>query len=123
MKLCIPVAANEGMGSPVFGHFGSAPVFAVHDTEAGKTTFIDNQHADHAHGSCNPLWSLGNQMVDAILVGGIGARAIEKLNEGGIRVYRAVPGTLAEALEAWKAGSIQEIAVEEACSHHGGCAH
>jgi predicted Fe-Mo cluster-binding NifX family protein len=123
MKLCVPVSGNEGMESTVFGHFGSAPVFAVHDTIEGRTTFIENATPDHEHGTCNPLWTLGNQLVDAILVGGIGARAINKLNEGGIRVYRAVPGTLADALSAWTAGSLEEITVESACSHHGGCAH
>ena len=123
MKLCIPVAGNEGMNSVVFGHFGSAPVFAVHDTDAGTTVFLDNAQAQHEHGACNPLWALGNEKVDAILVGGIGARAIARLNEGGIRVYRAVPGPLNDALKAWSEGRLEEVTVEGACAHHGGCAH
>jgi predicted Fe-Mo cluster-binding NifX family protein len=123
MKICIPVAEERGMESPVFGHFGSAPFFAVHDTEKGTTVFLDNASAQHEHGACNPLLTLGNHMVDAILVGGIGARAITKLNEGGIRVYRAVPGSLAEALGAWTSGKLEEITPDEACSHHGGCSH
>lgn len=123
MKLCIPVAANQGVASEVFGHFGSAPVFAVHDTEAGRTEFIDNETAHHEHGSCNPLKALGDQAVDAILVGAIGGRAIAKLNEAGIRVYRAIPGTLEQTLATWAAGNLQEIEAAQACSHHGGCAH
>jgi len=123
MKLCIPVEADRGMQSPVFGHFGSAPVFAVHDTETGDTTFTENENEHHAHGGCQPLAALDDRAVDAIVVGGIGARAVMRLNAQGIKVYRAVPGTLADAVDAWKAGRLAEIAVDEACSHHGGCDH
>lgn len=123
MKLCIPVAADEGMKSQVFGHFGSAPVFALHDTDADQTTFIDNAEAEHAHGACNPLQTVGERGADAILVGGIGARAVAKLSEVGIKVYRAPEGTLAHALDEWRAGRLAEITADDACSHHGGCAH
>ena len=29
MKVCIPVEEFRGLASPVFGHFDSAPVFAL----------------------------------------------------------------------------------------------
>ena len=123
MKLCIPVAADQGAASPVFGHFGSAPVFAIHDTDAGSTTFLENANAHHAHGACQPLKALGGQTVDALVVGGIGARAIARLNDQGIRVYRARPGTLAETLDAWNGGTLEEIQTDGGCTQHGGCSH
>ena len=50
MKLCIPVEKDNGMESAVYGHFGSAPVFAVYDTADGKTVFHDNGNMHHEHG-------------------------------------------------------------------------
>lgn len=123
MKLCIPVAENRGMGSDVYAHFGSAPQFALHDTDRGTTTFYENADQHHAHGACQPLRPLAGQAVDAIVTGGIGARAVARLNQQGIAVYRAVPGTLADTIAAWTRGELAEISADGACNHHSGCAH
>ena len=31
MKICFPVAENKGLESPVYNHFGSAPMFLLVD--------------------------------------------------------------------------------------------
>jgi predicted Fe-Mo cluster-binding NifX family protein len=123
MKLCIPVTADQGMNSPVSGHFGSAPMFVIHDTETGETSFTDNNNEHHAHGHCHPVGALDGQAVDAILVGGIGAHAVSRLAAAGIKVYRATATTLGDAVKAWQAGTLEQISDEGACAHHGGCAH
>ena len=89
MKVCFPVLKAEGMDSEVYGHFGSAPAFMVVETENNTTTTITNSDQHHAHGACNPLKALDNQRVDAIVVGGIGAGALTKLNQQGIKVFQA----------------------------------
>jgi len=33
MKICMPVSEAKGMDSVIYGHFGSAPFFAVYDTD------------------------------------------------------------------------------------------
>jgi len=43
MKIAIPAERNEGLSSKVFGHFGSAPFFAIYEEESkavevGKST-------------------------------------------------------------------------------------
>ena len=40
MKICFPVQKNEGMSSLVYGHFGSAPIFLVLDTETNAVAAI-----------------------------------------------------------------------------------
>lgn len=123
MKLCIPVVARNGLESEVYGHFGSAPIFALHDTESGNTEFADNVHQQQGHGACNPMQALGGRAVDAIIVGGIGARAISRLNEMGIKVYRAAQGTLKDVIAGLVRGALDEITAEDGCSQHGGCDH
>src|SRR4030066_1918426 len=96
MKVCFPVLKAEGMKSEVYGHFGSAPAFIVVETDSNDVTTIDNNDQHHAHGACNPIKALNNQKVDAIVVGGIGAGALSRLNQMGIMVHRAQAATIKE---------------------------
>jgi predicted Fe-Mo cluster-binding NifX family protein len=54
-----------------------------------------------------------------MLVGGIGMGALNKLTASNIRVYLARHETVAETLEAFKAGSLRLVEPEMACAHHG----
>ena len=127
MKICFPVEIDKGLESEVFGHFGSAPVFVVFDTSTKSTDTIDNQDLGHVHGMCNPLKALNGKMVDAIVVGGIGAGAITKLNEMGIKAYKASSGGIQANLELFEKNELSEMTVKHACGGHDGpdglCAH
>ena len=119
MKICIPVEKNDGMESAVYGHFGSAPVFAVYDTETGKTDFHDNGNMHHEHGKCNPVGAVAEIGANAIAVGGIGLRALMMLKQSGLKVYRAPMGdTLKNAIELYSAGKLEEISEDGCCSGH-----
>jgi predicted Fe-Mo cluster-binding NifX family protein len=119
MKVCIPAQDASGLEAVPYGHFGSASYFVVYDTDAGATEIIDNADSHHAHGMCHPVGALGGRRIDAIIVGGIGSRAIMKLNAEGMRVYRSAPGTIRENIELLKAGRLEEISPEGACGGHG----
>ncbi len=93
MKICFPVQENRGIESIVYNHFGSAPLFVVVDTDTNSVGMIDNRDQHHVHGACSPLKALDNQRIDAVIVGGIGAGALSKLNQAGIRVYRSASAT------------------------------
>lgn len=124
MKVCFPVETDKGLESEVFGHFGSAPVFVVFDTDSKAVVTINNQDLGHQHGMCNPIKALDGKKVDAIVVGGIGAGAITKLNGIGIRVYRAAQGTVQANIGLFTANKLSEIQKEHACGGHtGGCGH
>jgi ArsR family transcriptional regulator len=123
MKLCFPIEANDGLNSMVYGHFGSAPMFYIHDSETKDSEIIDNQNLSHAHGMCSPIQALNGTSVDAIVVGGIGAGAINKLNMMGIKVYQAVEDTVQKNIELFNIQSMPEITLDHACNHHGGCSH
>lgn len=123
MKICFPVELNKGLDSEVFGHFGSAPIFVVFDTETKSIDTINNQDLGHTHGMCSPLKALDGKMVDVIVVGGIGAGAINKLNGMGIKVYRAIEDTIQKNIDLFNSNSLSDISIDNACSHHGGCGH
>lgn len=124
MEICFPVERNDGLESAVFGHFGSAPMFMVVNTETREVTEVSNQDLHHAHGSCSPLKALGGRQVDAIVVVGISAGALMGLNRAGLKVYQAQWATIAENL-AWMAQvELPELNPGQACGGHGhGCGH
>lgn len=103
----------------VYGHFGSAPFFTIYDTGNDTVEIINNANQHHSHGMCQPMSSLIGKKVDAVVCGGMGARAVQKLNEGGIKAYRAVPGTVAQIAKQFTDGALDEITVENACAQHG----
>ena len=124
MKLCIPVAEYRGPDSVVFGHFGSAPMFVMVDSETSTVEPLVNQDVGHEHGACNPLRAMAGRQVDALIVGGIGAGAVRGLRAAGIVVYRSPEQTVAEAIAQFKAGQLTEIDLQGTCgghAHGGGC--
>jgi predicted Fe-Mo cluster-binding NifX family protein len=126
MKICFPVQNDNGVESTVYSHFGSAPVFIVIDTETNGVASINNQDQHHTHGACNPMKALDNQKVDAIVVGGIGAGALTRLNQMGITVHRSQGETIRENLSMFQANNLPVLTVKGCCGGHskdGGCAH
>ena len=126
MKICFPVQTNEGIESAVYNHFGSAPIFVVVDTDTNALATINNRDQHHTHGACNPMKALDNQKVDAIVVGGIGAGALTRLNQMGIIVHRAQAATVRENMAMFASKSLPELTLQGCCGGHsadGGCAH
>lgn len=126
MKICFPVQQDEGFDSSVYNHFGSAPVFVVVDTETNGIASIHNRDQHHVHGACNPLKALDNQKVDAIVVGGIGAGALTRLNQMGIAVHRSQAPTVRENVSLFAAQQLPVLTMQGCCGGHGkdgGCAH
>ncbi|MEJ2695412.1 MAG: NifB/NifX family molybdenum-iron cluster-binding protein [Candidatus Sulfobium sp.] len=127
MKVCFPSGGNTELDSPVYGHFGSAPVFVLVDTESKEITVLPNANQHHAHGMCNPVAALAGQTVDAVVVGGIGGGALMKLNMAGISVYKATAETIAENLAFLTSGRLPQFQPGQSCAGHTGkdgtCAH
>ena len=124
MKVGFAVQMNDGMESRVFDHFGSAPAFIIVDTEGKEVVTVNNKDLHHVHGACNPVMALDGKSVDAMVVGGIGAGALVKLNASGIKVYGAGALTVKENLALLKESKLQELSVNNSCrSHQGGCGH
>ncbi|MBN2107888.1 MAG: NifB/NifX family molybdenum-iron cluster-binding protein [Deltaproteobacteria bacterium] len=119
MKICIPTETGEGKTASVYGHFGSAPYFTIYDTEAQALEVVDNVNSHHEHGTCNPIAALQGRAVDVVVTGGMGARAVMMLNDQGIKVFRAVPGTVDTIIGNFSAQDLEELTVHNSCASHG----
>lgn len=119
MRLCIPTETNEGRNSQVYGHFGSAPYFTIYDTDKDSVEVVANNNQHHSHGTCHPMGVLNGKKINAVVCGGMGARAVQLLNDAGIKAYRADASTVEEIIKKLKDKKLEEITVENACAQHG----
>ena len=119
MKICIPVRDNNGKDSIVHDHFGSAPGFLICSTQTNEMEYIDNNNQHHSHGMCHPLNAFVGKEIDAVVCMGMGMRAVQKLNEAGIKAYCTSGKTVQDILDKMKANAMEEITAQNACARHG----
>lgn len=122
MKVCIPIKENKGLNSTAYNHFGTAPFFLIYDLENEEMKVIENGDLHHSHGMCQPLKALAGEKVDAILVGGIGAGALMKLSNHGVKAYKVSNETVLKNIELLKNNQLTEFSINNSCNHHD-CNH
>lgn len=119
MFVCIPIEENQGLQSRVCAHFGATPEFLIVDTDTSSYRSIPNKNQHHSHGMCAPLASLEGERIDAMVVGGIGMGALDKLMMAGIRVFMAEHETAGETIAALATGALMPVQPGQACAGHG----
>lgn len=120
MKICIPTENPDGMNTLAYGHFGSAPYFVIYDTDTKTIEVLKNNEAEHEHGQCNPVTPLIEKGVKAVVVAGMGARALQNLQSMGIVAYRIDNGSsITTILELLQAGKLEKLQIENSCQGHG----
>jgi predicted Fe-Mo cluster-binding NifX family protein len=118
MRICVPTQTKEGGSATAYGHFGSAPYFTVYDSAKDSYDVFENAHQQHAHGACHPMGTLEGKEIDTVICAGMGARALQKLNEGGVKVYSTVTGTVEDVIKKFMTGQLEELTYENACGQH-----
>ena len=119
MRICIPTIDNREHLSEVCNHFGSAPYFIVYDSEANTYETVDNSDSEHEHGMCRPTLNISEMNVDTVICKGLGRRAIQKLNEAGIRVCKTDLSYVKEIVRSLSETELEEIDASDACQGHG----
>ena len=108
----IAVTYNNG---EIFEHFGHSEEFKVYVVEDKKVISSTLVKADgQGHGALASL--LGNENVDVLICGGIGAGAAAALSEQGIEVCAGQSGNTDAAVEAFLNGQLVDSGVN--CDHH-----
>jgi predicted Fe-Mo cluster-binding NifX family protein len=119
MKLCLPTIGNKGMDEMVFNHFGSAKYFTIYDTDSKSVKIVKNTNQHHNHGACQPLGVISNHDVNIVLTNGMGKRAVELLNNGGVKVLLLQGNTVKEAIQKFENNELIELTPLNACGGHG----
>ena len=117
MKICIPTMGRSGLDDVVGEHFGRVPTYTIVELENLETKVVDNT-SHHMGGAGNPPEIMAKEGVCAMVCHGLGRRAIELFDSLGIEVYIGASGSVRQAVEAFKAGSLQKASQDHACSQH-----
>jgi len=120
MKVAI-TAMGEALTSPVDRTFGRARWFVVVDEASSQFQAITNQqNVEAAQGAgIQSAQQMVNQGVGVLLTGNVGPNAFRALTAASIRIFQFNNDvqTVSEALEAWKAGRLQEVKDATAKGH------
>ena len=128
MRICFPVTHNNGMDSPIYGHFASSPLFLIVDTDTRQSSAIPNCDGNNPHGGCNPFSALKGRQLDGIVVAGIGDESLRTMNLCGYKVFQAETGSIAENIALLDKNELVESVVldshlEGRCSDNDGAPH
>lgn len=118
VRIAIPV--TQGQFSE---HFGGAEAFLLSDVEEGSGAIVSQrveQAPPHERGAY-PQW-LHAQGVTVVLAGGMGPRAVQMLDQYGVRVVTGVAAAEPKTLiEAFVAGTLQTTGQTCSGGHLHGC--
>ena len=108
MKVAI-TSQGKDLNSVVDPRFGRAKCFIVVDTETGDFTSHDNsQNLSAVQGAGiqagRNIIDLG---VEAVITGNVGPKAFTTLQAGGVKIHVGAAGSVADAIEKFKAGELE----------------
>ena len=129
MRIAIPTNNPGGMEASRSEHFGHCDVFTLVEVDSdNKVTSVETLPVpDHGAGGCMvPVKTLKDAGVNAIVVGGIGARPMKGFAEVGIDVYWADRNAIPDAsavMEKFSAGQLPKMNTDQVCSGGSNCHH
>jgi predicted Fe-Mo cluster-binding NifX family protein len=108
MKLVV-TSQGTTLQSPLDPRFGRAKYFLLVDTETGAFSAVDNSvNLNAAQGAGIQAGKKVTELgVDVLITGHVGPKAFSTLQAGNVRIYTGASGTIADALEQFKAGRLR----------------
>ncbi len=109
MIIGIPVEEKE-LNTPVCQSFGRTPLFLVFDTETNDFIILDNSAAASQSGAgIQAAQMLSNNGVDALITFQCGENAVEVLEAAGVKIFKALKGSVKRNLESYKDGTLKQL--------------
>lgn len=103
MKIAIPVD-DKTMESNVCVSFGRAPYFFFYDMATKESYFLDNSAAASQGGAgIRAAQVIADHGVNALLTPRCGENAEEVLSKAGVLIYKSIPGTVQQNIDAFAA--------------------
>lgn len=129
MLLAVPTNNPGGLEAERSDHFGHCDVFTVVELDTNKeivnVTSIKN--GDHEAGGCMvPVQILADAGVEAIVVGGMGARPMRGFVDAGIAVYfadRSAVKTVTDVVQGFSGNKLPVMHADQVCQGSGNCQH
>ena len=119
MKIAIS-STGESIESNIDPRFGRCSTFLIVDTETMEAEPVNNSSVNSAHGAgigaAQKIASLG---VKAVITGHVGPNAHMALSGAGLDIYTVPAGTVKEAVEGFKKGTLSKVSGPSVGGHFG----
>ena len=119
MKLIIS-SKGPDLSNKVDPRFGRAHYFIQYDSATESFVSIDNSENSQAPqgAGVQAAQTVVRTGAEALFTGHCGPKAFAILSEAGIRVYSGFKGTVLDAVQAMKDGSLQPLPGPDRSGHH-----
>ena len=119
MKIAVTSVGKE-LDAQVDPRFGRAACFIIVETESMAFEAVENGNVAASGGAgINSAKVVIETGAQAVLTGNCGPNAERTLRAGNVKLYTGVGGTVAGAVEQFKAGSLTEATGPSVDSHAG----
>ncbi len=104
IKICVPCMDSQGLSSEISIHFGKSPYFTllgVKDKEIEEIEVIESL-GKHKGGNMTPAEIIIQSQVDMLLCANLGSKAVQMLQQSGVKIFVGASGTVENIIEEWK---------------------
>ena len=109
MKICV-TSRGESLESEVDPRFGRCRFFLIVDTDTLDFEVVENKYAGISGGAGIQSGQLiSDKQVKTVLTGNVGPNAFETLKAAGVQVITGVSGTISNAVQSFKTGSLTPV--------------
>ncbi|MFW5998811.1 MAG: NifB/NifX family molybdenum-iron cluster-binding protein [Bacillota bacterium] len=120
MKLAITASSDQGLEASVDSRFGRAPYFTIVEVDTMETKVIKNSASSAGSGAgVSASQQLAEEEVDGVIAGNFGPKAFTSLQAGELKLYSYSGGTVAEAIDEFKRGTLNELSGPTNKAHTG----
>ncbi len=120
LRIAVP-AEGKTMESEVCQSFGRTYYFVVVDSETSEFTVIDNEAASSEGGAgIKAAQAVADSGAGVVITFHCGKNAADVLKAANIKIMKAIPGTIADVVQKYKAGELNELSEIHAGYHKRG---
>ncbi|MBN1336499.1 MAG: NifB/NifX family molybdenum-iron cluster-binding protein [Deltaproteobacteria bacterium] len=118
MKVAFTTTGTD-LEAPLDPRFGRSPFFVVCDAESGAIEVIDNEKNLNASqgAGVQAAGSVVRSGAECVITGHCGPNAFRVLSMAGVRIYLTDAPTIGEALDRFRAGSLQALTQADVEGH------
>lgn len=120
-KIAVTAEVDNGLDSPMSGHFGHCRAFIVSTVKDGEIINVETIH-NQGHTSCaQPVNLLVENGVSVLITMGMGMRPFMAAQQSGLKVMKGFGGSVRDAVKLYIDGKSQNMSDDGLCQ--GGGAH
>ena len=119
MKICVTATAGD-LHAQVDPRFGRSQYFVFVDSDTMAFEAIANEAIAAPGGAgIQAAQTIVNKGVDVLVSGSIGPNAFQVLSAAGVKIATGAYGTVQEAVEMYKSGTLNEVGGSTVAAHAG----